>query len=242
MISKLFSEKTDISGIFVRVKKIIPFLFLFFFLTTMSVESHTSEFPYHYHHHTKKYDVRISDKKKFAWFKVYKGATRTIELILKKGVSDFSKVKQFGRYHKKFDDYFKFAFVRNPWDRIVSCYFHKVVTRKAKCFEKCFGKDFTYFVNFIHRIDVASLDTNAHVRLQTKLIPVNKLDFIGKINNFNHDFKHVCDVIGITYDHVPHAHKTEHAHYTTYYTPRTKKIIAKKYKEDIEAFGFTFEN
>lgn len=185
-----------------------------------------------------RYNVYSSDEKNFVWVRVFKVASGSTKHVLASQVSDLTQSRP-KFLPKEFKDHFKFTFVRNTWDRLASCYFHKVVTKKATDFEICFGKDFDFFIDYINTLDVTR--TNPHIKLQTRLVPVDELDFIGKLDNFAHDLKYVCDVIGIKCDEIPHKHKTDHAHYSTYYTPRTRQIVAKKYKEEIDAFGFTFE-
>lgn len=190
------------------------------------------------HYPTRIYDIYSSDEKKFAFFRVFKGASGTLTHFLSQQVPDLTSFRA-ESVPKRFKEYFKFAFVRNPWDRIVSCYFHKVVTGEVEAFADCFGKDFEYFVNYINKLDVTIADR--HIRLQTRLIPVKHCDFIGKIDDFVNDLQYICDVLGLEMSNLSHRHKSEHAHYSTYYTPRTRKIIAEKYKEDIETFQFKFE-
>jgi mRNA-degrading endonuclease YafQ of YafQ-DinJ toxin-antitoxin module len=184
------------------------------------------------------YNVHSSDEKQFVWFRVFKVASGTIRSVLRKGTPDLTQSRP-EIVPKKFKNYFKFAFVRNPWDRLLSCYFHKIVTKKSQEFKECFDKDFEYFVDYISKLDMKT--ANPHIRLQTRLIPVDQCDFIGKLDNLVNDLQHICDVLGIEMAELRHKHKTEHAHYSTYYTPRTRKIVAEKYKEDIETFGFEFE-
>lgn len=190
------------------------------------------------HNHSHYFNIKASDEKEFVWFRVFKVASGTIWDALDKEVADL-KGKRPNTVPKEYKNYFKFAFVRNPWDRIVSCYFHKIVTKKSKEFSACFDKDFDFFVDYISKIDMTK--ANPHIKLQTRLIPVDQCDFIGKMDNLNEDFQHVCNIIGIEMPKLEHIHQTEREHYSHYYTPRTRKIIASLYREDIETFGFEFE-
>lgn len=191
----------------------------------------------------------VNDEHKFIWFRVHKVGTTTIKQLLKKNEISFSL---FNHHPEQFDltdyaNYFKFAFVRNPWDRIVSCYSDRILnknTAKHSNLKECFDKDFEYFVDYIDRQDLTT--ANRHIRLQTSLIPVNEIDFVGRIENFAADLAYVFKTVGIRDKEVrqqqlPKRNATDHKHYSQYYNERTKEIIARKYKEDIEAFGYEFE-
>ena len=67
----------------------------------------------------------------------------------------------------------------------------------------------------------------------------NKLivDFIGRYENLNDDFKKVCDRTGITCL-LHHYHKSNHGNYRKYYNQKTKELIAQYYKKDIVYFEY----
>lgn len=184
------------------------------------------------------YDAFTSKKKKFIYFRIFKAASGTLTHFFRDQVADL-KQSHPSKISQGTKDYFKFAFVRNPWDRIVSCYFHKVVTKADPSFARCFDKSFDFFVDYIASKDLTT--ANRHLRLQTRLIPYQHCDFIGKIDNFAEDLQYISDHLGLEMIAITPRHKTEHDHYSAYYTPRTRKIIARKYREDIEVFGFKFE-
>lgn len=80
-----------------------------------------------------------------------------------------------------------------------------------------------------------------HIRLQVKLFPVDQVDFIGRFETFEEDLRTIMTKLGIQDKEIPHRNASQHEHYSKYYTPRTRDIIARKYKQDIEAFGYQFE-
>jgi len=143
-----------------------------------------------------------------------------------------------------FDEYVKFTFVRNPWSRAVSSFFH---TRKKN------RNDLREFLglsgNFSFKEFIVSLKNlkklHPHYDDQFSfLINKNKkqcMDFIGKLENYQQDFNIVCDKIGIPQQQLPHINKSKHKHYTEYYDDETKQIVAEKYAKDIEYFGYEFE-
>lgn len=214
----------------IPLRKIVLLFSFCFLLLTMNAYSENQQ---------KLYNITSSDSHRYVWFRVAKVGTRSILKVL----TNHTQLDQDG-YHLSFDaakykDYFKFAFVRNPWDRVVSCYFNKVVTKFHPPFAECFDKDFNYFVNYIARQDLTKADI--HIRLQTCLIPLKEVDFIGKLENMENDFQYVLNTIGLNDIAIPHENVSGHDHYSTYYNKKTKAIIAEKYKQDIQTFGYNFE-
>lgn len=190
------------------------------------------------------YFCTVNDQFKFVWFQVPKVASTTIRKILKQNHLLIPKktFKPTAFQSENFQNYFKFAFVRNPWERVVSCYTQKVANKNKKWefyYGKCFDKGFNNFVDFIDQQDLAKADR--HITLQSLLISQHELDFIGRLENFSNDFQYVLHVIGLRDIIIPKKNATDHKHYSHYYTERTKEIIARKYKKDIEAFGYKFE-
>lgn len=185
------------------------------------------------HHHR----TVISHDKKFVWFWNSKVGGTTIRDILEK--NDPNAARDSYLRYKLYPDYFKFCFVRNPWDRVVSCYENKVVKRSYKPLKECYYKDFEYFVNFLDRQNLERADR--HIKLQTSAIPLKEVDFIGRLENFDEDFSYVLKRLNFQNTDYEHKNPSSHKHYSTYYTPRTQEIIGRKYKADIEYFGYTFE-
>ena len=66
------------------------------------------------------------------------------------------------------------------------------------------------------------------------------IDEIVRFENLQKDFDRVCNKIGIPLQKIPHKNKTEHKPYWEYYNDETREIVAKKFEEDINAFGYEF--
>lgn len=148
-------------------------------------------------------------------------------------------------YCPDFNDYFSFAFVRNPWDRSVSDYFWM---KKALNVEDSF-KNFLKLSNKFNtpRLSYPHLNGSGrgdHLLAQSDFIFDSNgnqiVNYIGKFENLQEDFNTICDKIGIPQQQLPHINKSKNKHYTEYYDDETRKIVAEKYAKDIEYFGYKF--
>ena len=144
-------------------------------------------------------------------------------------------------YNEYWNDYFKFAFVRNPWEVEVSWYFWRL--RGWGCSKR--STRGMSFEDFVIQFDITAAtpwvpNTSLFLDYLTDSSGAVMVDFIGRVENFQEDFDTVCDKIGIPRQELPHTNKTKHKHYTEYYDDETKEIVAEKYAQDIEYFGYKF--
>jgi hypothetical protein len=201
----------------------------------------------------KKHKISYSNENKFVWFHTPKCGTRSIIEFLKKNTKlKVNEASTVGVEHyieiENFSSYFKFAFVRNPWSRLVSCWHSKV----EKCrnpkgpnrdhYYKQFGSILGYtFPEFVRYLDQESnVFRDPHWHPLYSYLPVKELDFVGKTENLKEDLYTVCDKIGIPRQELPHENKSDRTHYTEYYDDETKQIVAEKYAKDIEYFGYEY--
>ena len=133
-----------------------------------------------------------------------------------------------------FNSFFKFSFVRNPWDWQVSLYYYILdhpenhgyhATRKMGSFR-----------NFVFSREALSFtQTGCLVDEDGKLL----VDFVGRFENLEEDFRDVCRRIGMSVD-LPHINKSDRSNYRDYYDSETRELTAKLYAEDIDRFGYQF--
>lgn len=137
--------------------------------------------------------------------------------------------------------YFKFTFVRNPWDRMVSIYkwfmdytnpgVDEFFPRRASCFDE--------FLEMFFRYSGVGDTTHRYPQV-SYLLSKYGIDFIGRFENLQSDFDVVCDEIGMPRQELLHIGKTEHKPYWKYYTNDSLEFVLDRYKDDIETFGYEF--
>jgi len=135
-----------------------------------------------------------------------------------------------------YDSLFKFAFVRNPWDRLVSRYaylLHNEKHPRHKFVQRMKGFD-DYVAwemrrgKFFQHTYVTGPDGNLIV------------DFIGHFERLNEDFQKVCSRIGVKAE-LPRANASSHRDYRTYYSAATRELVGNYFQRDIELFGYDFD-
>lgn len=144
--------------------------------------------------------------------------------------------------------YFKFTFVRNPWDRLVSAYtflkaggMHADDARWAEQHLKPFT-DFEQFV--IQGINRENIQKGLHFIPQTDFLKLDgelAVDFIGHMEDFQNDFNHVKHKLGVPEAELPHKNKSGRSDYRKYYNAETAEIVARVYAEDIRLLNYTFD-
>jgi hypothetical protein len=141
-----------------------------------------------------------------------------------------------------FSSWYKFAFVRNPWDRLVSsfCFEHKEQRKKNSFVETEVFPKYVDWVETVVSSRKGLVGEHCHLRPQLEF-SLNKLDFLGRFERFEPDLRVILKRLGISVDGIPHLHKSKkRKHYAEYYDERTKQKVAEIYAEDIEDLGYSF--
>jgi hypothetical protein len=158
--------------------------------------------------------------------------------LLSKAYFLLPSAKRFAIGEGQFNSYFKFGFVRNPWDRVASLYQRKegLQMREKMTFEE--------FVSWIKYSSSTCIHSVPHVNQLDWLVDPHGnvlLDFIGRFETLNSDWDSISKVIGVSPE-LPHVNQNpDKKHYSEYYTQKTKRIVTDKFRTDIEYFNYTFE-
>ena len=149
-----------------------------------------------------------------------------------------------------FDAAFKFTFVRNPWDRLVSAYFYLrqdtgLAFNRAQAEKSVTQFDtFEDFVtDFMARKDFNSIlhlrEQHLFLRLPWRGIGV---DFVGRYESLHDDFAFIAKRLDrdIALEHRNASALRKHD-YRDLYTPACIDIVSRAYAKDIEYFGYRFE-
>jgi hypothetical protein len=132
-------------------------------------------------------------------------------------------------------DYFKFGFVRNPWDRLVSSY-HFILEHPGHPHHRrvrALGS-FSAYVEYEARrgkFIQHDLLAGSDGRLGA--------DFVGRFENLAGDFAVICNRLGLPAV-LPHVNVSRHKRYSDYYDPGTRELVRRHWRLDIETFGYDF--
>jgi hypothetical protein len=198
----------------------------------------------------------IDHNLKIVFVEIPKTATQTItkEFTDQRNPIGWSKAHMLYRQHysisqlleydylstKQFDDYFKFSFIRNPFERAVSEYFyrckiHKNYENEHPTFDHFIAQDLEY--------------TQRQQSIHQHLLPnydfiymndVCKMNFVGRYENLQNDYDTLCDMINKPKSKLKIKNSTYHNHYSEYYSEQTKKLLVSKYANDIQYLDYTF--
>jgi len=136
-----------------------------------------------------------------------------------------------------FQRYFKFAFVRNPWERLVSEY--EFLLNRPQHGRHDRVKNLSGFSDFIH-MQIPRRDA-----YQSNMLCDNKggllMDFVGKLENLDDDWQSVCEHIGIPCQPLPRKNVTKHKRYQDYFNTNSIELVTKHWARDIKLFNYTFD-
>lgn len=203
----------------------------------------------------------ISHKHRFVFFAVPRTATHALRQALRPclGDNDWEQQALFGKQsipvpgiaaighgHVSFQQlrenlpaqtwssYFKFGFVRNPFDRFVStCFF---LNRRNPGFtghEVAFMRQAIDKERFRQRILAMP-----QYRLLTDERDTLMMDYVGRYETLQQSFDEICRHIGIAPSALSRRNESRHQRYACYYDASLQQAVADWYRKDFELFGY----
>ncbi len=221
-------------------------------------------------------DIDISHRYRFISFPIPKVASTTqlnIMLTLHMDSEKQRKTRLYERikyldyflYRSRYKhDYYSWTFVRNPWDRLFSCYrflIHDRIRNNEEPYALSspsiwrywmYGRHtmalntmtFEDFVKYIVKTPDWFLDN--HFSPQHYFFDAKKIDFIGRFENYEADMLKLLTIIapGHRINRIPKTYQSsnslEKRNYKDYYTDEMREIVARKYARDIKLFNYQF--
>jgi hypothetical protein len=130
-----------------------------------------------------------------------------------------------------FFKYYRFTFVRNPYDRMISYYSWKI---RNNAIDQ--STNFSSFVlSTIEEKDF--LPQADFIRDRTGAPLVN---YVGRVETISEDFNVIAQKIGIP-SKIPHKNEAPRSK-QKYFDSQTKKLFDDFYGEELEYFGYTYED
>jgi len=151
----------------------------------------------------------------------------------------------FGR--RAFNNYFKFAFVRNPWDRLLSAFSYIQGGGWNEQDHRWFNENISHLPNFnslvLDWLDSSRLQSHVHLKLQSKCICDSKhrprIDYLGYFESLPEDFAYIAVVLNIE-TRLDHVNTSKRSDYRNVYSPEAIEKVNSLYRRDIDNFGYDF--
>jgi hypothetical protein len=153
--------------------------------------------------------------------------------------TSLNPLNKFKVNNEQYKSYYKFTFVRNPWERAFSWYKNVMRDEIHKSNHKI--KENLSLKYFLRRYAGRGM-----LRPQTYWIKsfnggIN-LDYIGRFENITEDFNKICSDMHIPQVKLPHKVKGSNGDYRDHYDEEAINIVKFVYKEEIEKFNYSFND
>jgi hypothetical protein len=134
------------------------------------------------------------------------------------------------------ENYFKFAIVRNPFDRFISIWLF--LNRQNPKFTETplqWMKSAIVVPRFRRRVLVAPqylqlIDEQGNIAM----------DYVGRYEQLQDSVDEICGKLQIESTLLIKKNSSEHQQYREYYDDELKSMVGKFYKEDLNRFGYSF--
>jgi hypothetical protein len=139
-------------------------------------------------------------------------------------------------------DRFAFAFVRNPWARMVSLY--RFMCQKQWFPRDAFDQDAVRKMGFRNWLLTDNfVMTEDHpgatpMQRRPQVWWTEGCDYVGRVEDMPNSFHEACNLAGIGPVRLPHSNRTSGSDWREEYDGETVEFVAEHFAADIERFGY----
>jgi hypothetical protein len=149
---------------------------------------------------------------------------------------------------KQYSEYYKFSFVRNPWDRVYSAYRYLAkggLSDQDKIWSEAFKK-YSSFDDFVRKwVDEENIQLSLHFMPQSHFIKnaqgVIDLNYLGRFENLERDYEVIRKTLGGDAIGENNASGSGLS-YAEAYSKKSRDIVARVYRDDINLLGYDFDS
>jgi hypothetical protein len=143
---------------------------------------------------------------------------------------------------------FKFAFIRNPWDLMVSSYhwwltYAEIFPALHQDVARVRGMD-TFDVFIRSEFGRSMLNEHRGGDLTEWISDRDKIivDFVGRYENLNEDWSKVCRILQVPVIQLGRENQVIRRDYRVFYDDKSKELVANRFARTIELFGYRFDD
>lgn len=135
-----------------------------------------------------------------------------------------------------YDSLFKFAGIRNPWERVISAYFSPGKNTVE------WNRD-TFLAVLNKKVRLRDALSETRPSKWERDAPMcgreidSDVDFLIRFENLDEDFRTVCARLDIPYAPLPRRNVSKREHYSEYYDEELKDLVARRFRDEIDYGG-----
>ena len=152
--------------------------------------------------------------------------------------------------NSKYQDFFKFSILRNPWERLVSCYKNKIAQSSKtgpdyilECSPDFYiGMSFEDFTKVVCEIPDSEADYHFCSQSYLMIYPDGSfpINYICNLENLAFHIEEIKALTGIPFSFLSNLNSSKKSTYEQFYTPELIEKVRQRYQIDIEFFKYEF--
>ncbi len=149
---------------------------------------------------------------------------------------------------KRYSNYLRFCFVRNPWARLFSSYNYAQKMASQGIIngdfvrQLCQDRPDLSFEDFVNDfLSDKVVRGSAHFRPQMRWISQSAPQFIGRVETMESDTAFLCHALNVPQAPMDHKNRSSTGNYLEVYTPAMINKVMALYRADISSLGYSFE-